>query len=251
MATLLQRLLQQHRPTSCSEVRTEQSCFQDDIGSAVEKPRDQPAIANPKRKTGVNEGERRADILITNVHAGGTVIDVVISQPNIAVHRTASTTPNLANDKARIEKINDYQKDIKFSSHATLVIAAFETGGRPDPKWTSWLQSYLKRKYPHKDECAIQLNRVKQIISVHLRKAVADQYLAFRKQHSETAIFDIVDRPPSGLAAAAPAGVPALRAGRRAGRPPGSRNRVKPVSAADSAASLAVGASVIAVADLS
>ena len=113
-------------------------------------------------------------------------------------------------------------------------------------------KSYFKRKYPHKDECAIQLNRVKQIISVHLRKAVADQYLAFRKQHSETAIFDIVDRPPSGLAAAAPAGVPALRAGRRAvGRPPGSRNRVKPVSAAGMAASLAVGASVIAVADLS
>ena len=233
--------------------------------------------ARSKKKTGVQVGERRADILITNIGEGGTIIDVVISQPNVTFQPNAATVANKANDKARIEKVNDYQKNIMLSRHANLIIAAFEVGGRPDPSWSSWLHSYFKKRYPHKDECAIQLNRAKQSISVHLRRSIAMQYLTMMKQHSESAIFDIVDGPQAPMAAAsavvlaldpprecapprargrppgsrsiakpraldlAPADAPPPQASARRGpgRPPGSRNKAKPSAAAGLIASIA------------
>ena len=122
---------------------------------------------------------------------------------------------------------------IMLSRHANLIIAAFEVGGRPDPSWSSWLHSYFKKRYPHKDECAIQLNRAKQSISVHLRRSIAMQYLTMMKQHSESAIFDIVDGPQAPMAAASTV-VLALDPPRECapprarGRPPGSRSIAKP-----------------------
>ena len=171
----------------------------EDAGNAAE--------AEDEENNGVNgpngkDSKRFGDIGVRALDLDQTyVLDLVISSNNTSVpgeKARASSVHNSTNKAACAVKLNKYTKQFKLSDNVKVIPAAYEVNGRPDMDWLTWLHDdFFKRCFPNPAEAGREMSKFNQIMSVCLRRAVADQYLVSLRRNHNMELFEVVRRPGS------------------------------------------------------
>ena len=125
------------------------------------------------------------------------MIDLVISSNNTSApnrqKKDAATVHNSTNRFAVARKVSNYKKFLTLAPHVRLLPAAMEIGGRFDCDFLGWLHEFYESCFDDAKVRQKELGRCKQLLSVSLRRAVADQYLTLERLNGHNmASFNII-----------------------------------------------------------